>query len=144
MSNNPDEELNELRRSAMNLFSNQGESLANRLRREVLPNIINSGSVIKTVEHFINKDINKILDLGSGAARIQRTALKYTKLILSQPEALSNYNPFEIRCCLCRKVISYPAWYYSIKYAVNHFHYFVCFDNSSSSKPTTRCYRREL
>lgn len=145
MSKQPEnKELKELRRSAMSMFSPPpGESLADRLRREILPNIGNSGTTDKLVEHFINKDISKILDLGSGAARIGRTALKHCKLILVQPEVLRGLNPFEIRCCLCRKVISYPAWYYNIKYDVNQFHYFVCFDSLSKDKPSTRCYRRE-
>ena len=63
------------------------------------------------------------------------------EMIFSQPLALKVLSNLEVRCCLCRTVISYPAWYYSIKYAVNQLHFFVCFDENSVNKPTVKCYR---
>ena len=142
-------ETTELRRSAMATFgigvkkSIPDESFQDRLRREVLPNVAYGGTVREIAKPILNGNISQILDLGSGSPRIQRTALKRISQIFSQPRELSTLNPFEIRCCLCHEVIRYPAWYYSIKYAVNHFHYFICFDNLSPDKPSTRCYRRE-
>jgi hypothetical protein len=137
----------ELRRSAMSLFgigmkSNSAETLAERLQREILPNITSSGTVTKTINHIIGGNLSQILDFGSGSVRLQRNVIKKFNLEIGQPTGLKHLNPFQIRCSLCRSVISYPAWYYSIKYAVNHFHYFVCFDSASSSKPSTKCYRR--
>ncbi|SRR5260370_41526065 len=119
------------------------EELAN----EILRNIALSGTTetkIKPIIAHSNSGLNHILNLSSGSPRIQTNVVNRFQLILSQPQAISILNPFEIRCCLCRKVISYPAWYYSIKYAINHFHYFVCFDSASPNKPSTRCYRRNV
>lgn len=82
---------------------------------------------------------NHIISRSSGMPRIQTSVTKKFKLVLSQP--LAGLSSFEIRCALCRKVISYPCWYYKVKYAVNHFHYFLCFDVSSPSKPTCKCRR---
>lgn len=114
----------------------------NKFAEDILRNIATGGTVEKTVNPIIGSNLTQILDLGSGAARIKRNIRFH--LILSQPQALSILNPFEIRCCLCKKVISYPAWYWSIRYAVNHFHYFVCFDADSPSKPSVKCYRRDI
>ena len=91
-----------------------------------------------------DKNLSLLLDKSSGRARIYSHRLKHFALVLSQPVILSALNPFEIRCCFCRAVIRYPAWYYSIKYAVNHFHYFVCFDSASPEKPSTKCYRKDI
>lgn len=119
------------------------EELAN----EILRNIAISGSVEAKIKPIIaSKDsgLNHVLNTSSGAARIQTHVINKFTLVLSQPSNVSFLNPFEIRCCLCRKVISYPAWYYSIKYAVNHFHYFICFDKTSAAKPSTKCYKKEI
>lgn len=85
-----------------------------------------------------SEHLNSILNLSSGTPRIH----KQFKLILSQPQQLEALNPFEIRCCLCGRVISYPAWYLLIRYAINHIHYFVCFDKDSRNRVTAKCYRR--
>ncbi len=113
------------------------------LAREILNSIEAAGNTDTKINHIVDGNLTHILNLSSGAARIQTNVVNRFKLILSQPITLSFMNPFEIRCVLCKKVISYPCWYYSIKYAVNHFHYFVCFDTASPSKPSTRCYRRD-
>ena len=113
-----------------------------RLAQEILDSIVLTGTASIKVNHIIDKDSSHILDLGSGAARISRTALKHFQLIISQPDLINHLSPFEIRCTLCHKVISYPAWYYEVKYDINHFHYFVCFDSSSPNKPSVKCYRR--
>jgi hypothetical protein len=116
----------------------------NELAQEILRNIALAGDTTTKVKANIGGNINHILNLSSGSPRIQTNVVSRFKLILSQPSELSILNPFEIRCCLCRRVIHYPCWYYSIKYAVNHFHYFVCFDKDSPSKPSTKCYRRDV
>ena len=87
-------------------------------------------------------NINHILNTSSGLPKIHAYISKRFQLIMSQPLALQALNTFEIRCCLCRNVISYPCWYYNIKYSVNHFHYFVCFDSDSSNKVTAKCFKR--
>lgn len=87
-------------------------------------------------------NIKHILNLSSGSPRLHSNVINRFKLILSQPEILEALSRFEVRCCLCNRVVSYPCWYYSVKYAVNQFHYFVCFDLSSPDKPSTKCYRR--
>ncbi len=134
----------------MSVFTDRVRTKSDELNpEEILRNITLTGHVSEEfsgVKHIISchgENINHILNLTSGKARIQSNIVKRFNLLLTQPNALHGLNPFEIRCCLCRKVIAYPAWYYSIRYAVSHFHYFVCFDSSSPTKPSTKCYRRE-
>lgn len=86
-------------------------------------------------------NVNQITSNSSGSLKIVPSVIKKFKLIFAQPIS-SAFNPFEIRCCLCQRVINYPCWYYKVCYSINHFHYFVCFDSSSSSKPSTRCYKK--
>ena len=116
--------------------------MRDELATEILRNIALGGTATKTVEPIIGGNLNKVLNLSSGSPRIQTNVANKFNLIIEQPKEISILNPFEVRCCLCRSVIRYPAWYYSIKYAVNHFHYFICFDASSPDKPSTKCYRR--
>jgi hypothetical protein len=113
------------------------------LQRQILDSIAESGKA-EVEEIKINTNLSDILNLSSGAARIQKTVERKAKLILSQPHTLCGLSNLLIRCCLCHKVISYPCWYYSIKYAVNHFHYFICFDSNDTSKPTISCYKRSI
>jgi hypothetical protein len=113
------------------------------LAAEMLKNITISGSTETRIKPIIashERGLGHVLNLSSGSPRIQTNVINRFILILSQPSNLNFLNPFEIRCCLCSKVINYPCWYLSIKYSVNHFHYFVCFDNSSA-KLTAKCYR---
>lgn len=113
--------------------------------REMLKNIALSGSAdsaTAVIKPLINGNLNHVLNLSSGAARLQTNVIKRFSLILSQPDALIGLNPFEIRCAFCKRVISYPAWYYRIAYAVNVFHYFVCFDEKSPNCVNVHCYRR--
>jgi len=110
-------------------------------QKEILDSIASSGRV-EEKEIKINSNINHVLSFSSGAARIQSTFVRKAQLILSQPAILQSLSNFQIRCALCHRVISYPAWYYNIKYSVNQFHYFVCFDNLNPTKPTARCYRK--
>lgn len=81
-----------------------------------------------------------VLDRSRGLIRLRRN-IEF-ELILSQPSSLASLNPFEIRCCLCSKVMSYPAWYHVIKYSVNAFHFFVCFSPDEPKTVTTDCIRR--
>ena len=117
------------------------KDLAEQMLRNIALSGDSSGARIKPI---IGGNLNHILNLSSGSARLQTNVINRFKLILNQPQSISILNPFEIRCALCKRVISYPTWYYSIKYAVNHFHYFICFDSESKDKPSTRCYRRDL
>src|SRR6267154_1207563 len=103
------------------------------LKKQILKSISLTGSVnpdTAVINPIIagSNNLAMIIDSSSGKPRIHSSRSKQFTLALSQPNSLAQLNPFEIRCCLCHKVISYPAWYYSIKYAVNHFHYFICFD----------------
>jgi hypothetical protein len=84
--------------------------------------------------------VSQILNVSSGLPKILNPS-KFS-LVVNQPLSLSALNSLEIRCCLCRNVISYPAWYRIDVYLKNTFHFFICFDTTSSSKPTARCYRR--
>jgi hypothetical protein len=85
---------------------------------------------------------SEVLDRSAGLPRIKKALADKFILILGQPIALSFLSNLQIRCALCGKVISYPAWYAVVKYAVNQLHFFICFDAASPLKPTTRCYRR--
>ncbi len=120
------------------------------LAKEMLRSIALGGNAESRIKTIIvtgkDDNLNHILNLSSGAARLQTNVISRFKLILSQPQSLSILNPFEIRCALCKSVISYPCWYYEVKYAVNHFHYFVCFrpTDGDKSKPNISCYRRDI
>lgn len=118
--------------------------LTDEMRKQILDSISYGGEASNKVNLIIGSSANleQIAGFGSGSIKIYPTIIRKFKLVLSQPSALINHNPFEIRCTLCHKVISYPSWYYSVKYAVNHFHFFVCFDSDSPNKPSTKCYRR--
>ena len=113
------------------------------LVNEMLRNISLGGTAEKTINPIIGGNLRHVLSTSSGSPRIQSNVLKKFALILSQPSSIDVLNPFEIRCCLCHSVISYPAWYYCRKYVINHFHYFICFDSSSPLQPSTKCYRRD-
>jgi hypothetical protein len=113
-------------------------------KKEILDNIALGGKASQTVKPIIGGHLNHVLNLSSGLPRFQTNVIKRFTFIHNQPALLSVLNPFAIRCCLCKQVISYPCWYYEVKYAVNHFHYFVCFDSASPERPSTKCYRREL
>ena len=114
----------------------------NDLANEMLRSIALAGEASSKIKPIIGGNIGHILNFSSGSPRLHTNIISRFALILSQPTNLSFLNPFEIRCALCKRVISYPCWYYEVKYAVNHFHYFVCFDKDSVSKPSTKCYRR--
>ena len=82
-----------------------------------------------------------ILDTSSGLPKIRSSVINKFSFILSQPLTLKALSPLSIRCCLCGRVISYPSWYYSVRYAINQFHYFICF-NASPERPIAKCYRK--
>lgn len=134
----------------MNIFTEiNREDKPTDWKDDILKSISYSGtaSVTESIKIVIaeRKHLSNIIDLSNGSARLSRSTVKKFSLILSQPTLLSAFKPTEIRCSLCQRVIKYPCWYYSIKYAVNHFHYFVCFRPSDdNSKPNTICYRRNL
>lgn len=94
-------------------------------------------------KQVIGSNLSAILNTSSGLPRIHNHVASKFSLILSKPEALAALSPFEIRCCLCKKVISYPCWYHHIKYTINNFHYFVCFDSSHPEGVTAKCFKRK-
>jgi hypothetical protein len=112
------------------------------LQKQILESITKFGKAEeRTIK--VNTNLSDILSFSSGSVRIQPSCIRKSKLILSQPEELSNLSNLLVRCILCKRVISYPCWYYNIKYAVNHFHYFICFDSASVKSPTAKCYRKD-
>lgn len=110
--------------------------------KEILRNIELTGNTNTTIRPIIGGNLERIITKSSGLPKIQTNVTSKFKLILETPGNLRSFNPFEIRCCLCNKVVSYPCWYFDIKYAVNWFHYFVCFDGNSPEKVNCKCYRR--
>lgn len=116
--------------------------------KEMLKSISLSGSADANAAVFKPVVASKaqapnILNLTSGLPRISWNYLAKFEPIIGKPTILSPLNSFEIRCCLCNKIISYPCWYYQIRYAVNWFHYFVCFNAMSPRRVTAVCYRRD-
>ncbi len=94
--------------------------LDEKTKNEILKNIALTGDVTTQINPIIGGNLHAILNLSSGAPRLQTNVTSRFRLILSQPSEISVLNPFEIRCALCKRVISYPAWYYSIKYSWNN------------------------
>lgn len=115
-----------------------------KMAEEMLRNINMHGSADDNAmtKPLIGGNISHVLNLSSGLPRIHANVVNRFHLILSTPLILSALSAFEIRCCLCKKVISYPCWYYSVKYVVNQFHYFICFDRTSINKPNAKCFKR--
>lgn len=116
-------------------------------KEKILRSISLTGAVLEENQqsHFVlgsRSNLNHIAGVSSGPLKIYPSVAKKFNLILSQPSELSTLNAFEVRCVLCKQVISYPAWYYRIAYAVNVFHYFVCFDKASPNSVNVHCYRR--
>jgi hypothetical protein len=113
------------------------------LKNEILKTIALTGVVDNpTFNPMVGVNANELMELGKGLPRIKYRLVDKFKLILSQPLSIKALNPFEIRCCLCKKIITYPCWYMEVRYVRNWFHYFVCFDSSNNTKVTARCFRR--
>lgn len=117
----------------------------NDLANEILKSISLRGSASQEAAEIkpiiANSDIATLhlIDRSRGLLKLRRNV--NFNLVISQPETLSALNPFEIRCCLCHRVISYPAFYYTKQYNINTLHFFICFSPSDPSKPTTACMR---
>lgn len=109
------------------------------LRGAIDDNVVESNPIILGSRN----NLNHIAGRSSGLLKIYPSIAKKFKLILSKPTELAALARFEIRCVMCKQVISYPCWYYSIKYVVNHFHYFVCFDRNSPELVNCKCYRSD-
>lgn len=117
-------------------------ALDEETKRQILANIENYGSAETRFQVKIANLTQgaNLVDNSSGRPRFSTYNAKKFDLILAQPlELVRAFNPFQIRCCLCNKVISYPAWYRVIRYTGNHFHHFVCFDSTSPSKVSAKC-----
>lgn len=108
--------------------------------QEILDNIANAG---EADEVHINGNMNHVISRSSGLPRIQTNVAKKFQLILAQPKELLSLNALQIRCCVCKRVITYPAWYYKLAYTVNKFYYFICFDQASPEKPNVSCLNRK-
>lgn len=122
-------------------------SLADDLKAEILRSIQTEGvssedNKVFSVVIASRSNTANIINPASGTPRIRPNVLKKFELILARPAVLSALSPLAIRCCLCHKVIAYPAWYMRIQYAVNHFHYFVCFNPAVPENVTAKCYKR--
>lgn len=124
-------------------------ALDDKIKEEILRNIALTGAVlpenaeVNPIVMGSRSNINHILNRSGGLPKVRHDVISKFSFILSQPKELIVLNPFEIRCCFCKKVISYPAWYYVKKYNVNHFHFFVCFDKTQPTKPTAKCYKSD-
>ena len=104
------------------------------LKSSLLKSIELSGSVeneSSEVKILINKNLDNILDSGSGKVRLRPVWASKFNLILSQPGELLALSPFEIRCLHCKRVISYPAWNLRLKFDRSIMMYFLCFSEVS-------------
>lgn len=118
--------------------------LPKELTKDLLKSIELSGvadEASASEKHLINSNLHNVIDISSGKIRLRKSVAEKFNLIVGRPEGLKALSPAEIRCLYCRRVISYPGWYYKIEYAVNVFHYFVCFDGQSPDKPKFNCKR---
>lgn len=119
------------------------------LKDEILNSIALHGSAALETASIIpviagnDKNLGHILNLSSGSPRIHSSIIKRFSLILGMPKPLTAMSALSIRCALCNSVISYPCWYYTIRYAVNQFHYFVCFNPTEPGNVTAKCYKRK-
>jgi hypothetical protein len=126
------------------------ENDANRVKKnsgDWRIDILNSILLAGTAESDINVSTAKrsqVLDFNASVPRIKRSIIDKFKLILEKPNfALSEQI---IRCTLCNKAINFnqaPIWHHLIKYNINCFAAFICFDPASPSKPSCKCYRKQ-
>lgn len=134
--------------------ANYGESTTKDQFNDILKNIELTGAAdtanaatYDTVKHLIlesRNNLQNILQTHSGKPKIRTDAIRKFQLILDTPSAIRLLDRNSLRCCFCKRIITFPVWYYSLKYAVNHFHYFICFDATSPDKPTAKCYKRDV
>jgi len=120
------------------------DTMESNTKDDILKSIQLRGGISNTIDNPIvatKIHVDNLLNLSSGLPRFKNPA-KFS-LILSQPLALQALTPLSIRCCLCGRIISYPAWYHAVQYAVNSIHYFVCFDHNSPVKVNAECLRRK-
>lgn len=116
------------------------------IQKEILRSIALTGAA--TEENAISIPIigdsksNGIINRSSGRPAIHSRIAKKFSLIIGQPKEIAALSNLEIRCCVCRKIISYPCWYYRLEFAVKVFHYFVCYSADSPEKVNARCYKR--
>jgi hypothetical protein len=93
------------------------------------------------IKPIINGSLSNVIDKSSGTERIKPSAVGKFAMILSQPSVLLAVSSLEIRCLACGSVIKYPAWHYTIRYAVKVFHYFVCFEPGTDKPNLNWCKR---
>lgn len=119
-------------------------SLSDDLKDSILKGIGTSGAADaanRTIHPIVSDNEGEILSLTSGLPKIRASASSRFTLLFIIPLALKGLHNSEIRCCLCKKIISFPCWYYRKNLAVNNFHFFVCLDPTSSQKVNTHCWR---
>lgn len=110
------------------------------LKDDILKSIELSGSVSeesKTIKPQINKNLDRVIDKSSGKKRLRPAIVNKFNILLTSSASLSAMNPFEIRCLNCNRIISYPCWHWASEYAVNIFHYFLCYNGKD--KPGLDC-----
>jgi hypothetical protein len=124
----------------------RGYMLTKEQQEELLKSIELEGGIDKKQIHLIlgsKQNISHIAGNSTGRLRLHAKVIRDSKLIFDKLESLASLHQSQIRCSLCSQVISYPCWHYTIKYAVNEFHHFICFDETNSLKPSVKCYRKD-
>jgi len=106
----------------------------------------NSKELFDKKRHLIiesRNQLNSLFDSSSGFPKIRKDAAARFNLIMTQPSEIQDIPRHDLRCCLCKSIISWPVWYWVKRYKVNQFHFFVCFDSSSPELVTAKCYRKD-
>ena len=132
------------RKNPMNVFTESSKSsVASNWRTDILNSILLSGNAESDIKIETAKR-SQIMDFNASKPRLKRSLVDKFTLILSKPDFVLSEQA--IKCCLCGRTINFnnaPVWYYLIKYNVNCFAAFICFDSASPSKPSVKCYRRD-
>lgn len=110
------------------------------LKDDILKSIELSGSVSddsKVIKPIINGNLDRVIDKSSGRKRLRPAISNKFNVLLASPKSLSALSPFEIKCLHCGRIIQYPCWHWASEYAVNIFHYFLCYNGKD--KPGLDC-----
>ena len=130
------------RKKAMAVFTeSHNHEYSSDWRTDILDSIALTGTAEADVKISLARR-SQILAFNSSRPRIKPNLVGRFALILSRPAEINT----TVQCCICGRTINFnnaPVWYYLIKYNVNCFAAFVCFDSASPSKPSVKCYRRE-
>ena len=134
----------------MNIFTEsktQPSTIQTNPWADILTSIALTGTTVANIKMIVmehnNDSISKIMDFNTSIPRVKRGLVGKFNLQISKPTEILDKQV--VHCCLCGKVLNFDrelVWYHLIRYAVNCFATFICYDPASPSKPTTRCYRR--